>query len=118
MTRFSQIRYTRIPPPGGSDFPGGFFGRVAAFIVGLGAFGVAVFLGAIFLAAVVGLMLIIGLVVWVRLWWFRRQIERYAREHGDLETEYVEIRERSVYGGRERRPGDTIEGEVVDRDSA
>ncbi len=56
-------------------------------------FGVAVFLGAVFLAAFVGLVLIAMVVVTVRMWWIRRQMEKYAAEHGDLEAEYTVIRE-------------------------
>ena len=114
MTRFSQFRYTNLPP-GGGRFPGGFLGRLVGLIVGLGVFGIAVFLGAIFLAALVGIVLIGSLVVTVRLWWVKRQMQAYAREHGDLDAEYVEIRETSVRTGEARGSGAIIEGEVVDK---
>lgn len=79
--------------PGGG--PRSFLGRILAFIVGLGVFAVAIFLGAIFIAAVLGFMLIAGLVVAGRVWWVKRKMERYQREHGDLEADYVEIKDAS-----------------------
>jgi predicted lipid-binding transport protein (Tim44 family) len=70
-----------------------FLGRLVATVVGIGMFGVAIFLGAIFLAVVVGLALIAGLIISARVWWLKRKMQRYARDHGDLNAEYVEVTE-------------------------
>ena len=90
MTRFSQYDYKSGPASG----PAGFLGRVLAFIVGLGVLIVSVFVGAVFMAAIVGIVLIIAAVFAVRIWWIRRKMERYQREHGDLSAEYTVVEER------------------------
>lgn len=99
MRQTQQYRYissSGAASGGGSGGgPGGFVGRVVAFIVGLGVFAVALFLGAIFIAAVLGFMLLAGLLVSGRVWWLKRKMERererYEREHGDLEADYIEV---------------------------
>jgi len=63
--------------------------RIVAFVVGTVVLAAAIFLGAVFIAAVVGLLLIVSLTVMVRLWWLRREAERYHKEHGDLDAEYT-----------------------------
>lgn len=68
--------------------------RIVAFIVGLGALVLSIFVGAVVIAAFVGLLLISGLVFMLRLWWVRRKLQRYAREHGDLDADYVVIEEK------------------------
>ena len=88
MSRFSQNHYSA----GG---PGNPLVRALGFIVGLIVMTVAVLLGAIFIAALVGLVLIGSAIFAIRLWWLRRKMEKYAREHGDLEAEYVVIEERT-----------------------
>jgi len=74
--------------------PRSLLGRVVAFIVGLGVLVVSLFVGAVFISALIGFVLIMGIVLAVRVWWVRRQMERYAREHGDLEAEYTVIERR------------------------
>jgi hypothetical protein len=92
MSRFSQFRYS--PGPGNTaGEPGGLLGRVVAFVVGIIVLGIAVFVGAIFIAAIVGLALIGGALFMARMWWLRRKMERYAREHGDLDAEYTVVSE-------------------------
>lgn len=71
----------------------GLIARVVAFVVGAIIFGVAVFVGAIFIAGLVGLILIAAAVIMIRVWWLRRQMDRYAREHGDLSAEYTVIKD-------------------------
>ena len=90
MKRFSEKDYSQLnsPPSAG---PGSLLGRIFAVIFGVGALVLSLVVGAVFIAAVVGFMLLIGLVVAVRLWWIRRKMERHAREHGDLEAEYTVI---------------------------
>jgi ABC-type bacteriocin/lantibiotic exporter with double-glycine peptidase domain len=81
-------------------FAQSFLGRLVAAIVGLAVLGVALFLGAIFLAVVIGLVLLVGIIFSIRIWWLKRQMEKRAREHGDLEAEYVEIHESTDEGVR------------------
>ncbi len=77
----------------------GLFARVVAFIVGLGALVISVIVGSLVLAAVAGFVLVVGLVVYARLWWLRRQMQRQARPNDDvIEAEY-----KVVQPPRERR---------------
>jgi len=97
MRRSSQIRYISLGSKGGgangAQPPGGLLGRIIAVIIGAVLFGIAVFLGAIFLAGFVGLLLIGSVIFILRIWWFKRKMERYARENSDLDAEYTVIRE-------------------------
>ncbi|MDP6436817.1 MAG: hypothetical protein QF790_04830 [Gammaproteobacteria bacterium] len=92
MPRFSQIRF-EPGQKGGPGFSGNPIGRAIAFIIGLVAFVISIFLGAIFIAGIVGLMLIGGAVFALRMWWIRRKMAQHARKHGDLEAEYSVVRE-------------------------
>ena len=92
MTRFSQFRYRTGIPAGGSP-PGGVLGRVVAFVLGLIVLAASVFVGAIFIAGLLGLLLIGGLLFAVRIWWLKRKMQRYAEEHGDLSAEYTVVQE-------------------------
>jgi hypothetical protein len=91
MPRFSQIRFGSTQPDGGLS--GNPVGRVFAFVAGLIAFAISIFLGAIFIAGIVGLVLIGGIVIALRMWWVRRRMAQHQREHGDLEAEYSVVRE-------------------------
>ena len=86
MRRTSQIYYTSGP----SNQPGGWLGRIIAFVVGVIVLAVSVFLGAVFIAGAIGLILIGGVIFALRVWWLRRKMEQYQREHGDLDAEYTE----------------------------
>ncbi len=90
MRQYSQKNYTSLTG-GPTAGPAGLIGRVIAFIVGMGAFVVSLFVGAVFIAAIVGFVLLVGIGLAVRVWWIRRRMERYAREHGDLEAEYTVV---------------------------
>ncbi len=99
MRQYSQKHYTLLTgEPGGG--PGGFLARIVAFIVGLGAFVISLVVGAVFIAIIVGFILLVGVALAIRVWWIRRKMERYAREHGDLEGEYTVI---STTERRDRR---------------
>ena len=91
MRRSTNTRYISYTTTA-ADGPG-LIARVVAFVVGVIIFGVAVFVGAVFLAGLVGLILIAAAVIMIRVWWLRRQMERYAREHGDLSAEYTVIKD-------------------------
>lgn len=92
MTRFSQKHYNSIGGPGARG-PGGLLGRIFAFVTGLVVLIASLFVGAVFIAALVGFALIVGAVLALRVWWIRRQMEKQMRETGDLEAEYTVITE-------------------------
>jgi len=89
MVRFSQIRYGSGPNSGSAN-P---VMRVIAALVGLIILGVSIFVGAIFVAGILGMAIIGGVALAIRGWLLRRKMETYAREHGDLEAEYTVIDE-------------------------
>lgn len=71
---------------------------VVAAIVSVGA----ILLGAVILSLFLGLAVIAGLVLYIRLWWLRRKIQRRGsggRRPGEfVEVEYTVVRERPVRG--------------------
>ena len=81
-------------------------GRAIALVVGVGAFLVSLLLGAVFLAFVVGFMLLIGITIAIRVWWARRKMANYQREHGDLDAEYTEVKVERRIGSSESRRRD------------
>jgi hypothetical protein len=93
MNQSSQNRYKFNFNSGPNNAPRSLLGRIAAFIIGAGILAVSIFVGAIFLAGLIGIVLIMGIVVMVRIWWLKRTMQRYAREHGDLNTEYTVVEE-------------------------
>jgi hypothetical protein len=92
MRRSTQTRYISFGP-GSNGSGGGLLTRIVAFIVGAIVLAAAIFLGAIFIAGIVGLILIGSLVAMARLWWLRRQTERYEETHGDINAEYTVVDE-------------------------
>ena len=90
MTRSSQNDYKKALNAGS----GSLLGRIFAFVIGIGVLAVSIFLGAIFMAAALGFILIIAIVIAIRVWWLRRKMERYERENGDLTAEYTVVQER------------------------
>ena len=73
-----------------------FVALVVAAVMAVGA----VFLGAILLSLFLGLALIAGIVLYIRLWWLRRGLskrtERQPTRSGEVvEVEYTVIEERS-----------------------
>ena len=92
MRRSTQTRYISFDP-GSNGSGGGLLTRIVAFIVGAIVLAAAIFLGAIFIAGIVGLILIGSLVAMARLWWLRRQTERYEETHGDINAEYTVVDE-------------------------
>ena len=93
MTRFSQIRYSSGAGPSGGGGPGGFIGRAIAFVVGVIVLGLSLFIGAAVFLTVLGLVVIGGIIFALRVWWMKRKMEAYQREHGDLSAEYTVIEE-------------------------
>ena len=73
-----------------------FVALVVAAVMAVGA----VFLGAILLSLFLGLALIVGVVLYIRLWWLRRKMGgrsegRRARSGDFVEVEYTVVEERS-----------------------
>jgi predicted lipid-binding transport protein (Tim44 family) len=107
------MEYIRIqlpgPGPGGNGGPG-LIARILLSIAAVIMLVSAAFLGAIFFLAALGFFLIGTLVLGVRIWWARRQLEQ-ALKRGEQPS-----------SGRPgpRGPGDVIEGEfrVMDEDDA
>lgn len=64
-----------------------FVALVVAAVVAVGA----VFLGAILLSLFLGLALIVGIVIYVRLWWLRRSLSKRAEQTGMRSGEFVEV---------------------------
>ena len=73
----------------------GLLAQLTGLVVGLVAMAVAVFLGALFIAAVVGFALILGLIVYLRAWWVSRQLKSRPGDSSYIEAEYevIETRE-------------------------
>jgi TRAP-type C4-dicarboxylate transport system permease large subunit len=92
MSRFSQNRYSSNSNLGMQP-PGGLLGRIVAFVIGAVVLAAAVFVGAVFLAGIVGIALIVGCIVMLRVWWLKRQMQKYAEQHGDLDAEYTVVTE-------------------------
>lgn len=91
MRHSSKIRYVNLT--GAGDQQGGFVGRVIALLVGCIAFAVAVVVGAVFLAGLLGLLVISGAIFMLRIWWLRRQMDKVAKATGDIEGQFTVIRE-------------------------
>ncbi len=64
-----------------------FVALVVAAIVAVGA----VFLGAILLSLFLGLAVIVGIVLYVRLWWLGRSLSKRAEHQGARSGEFVEV---------------------------
>ena len=89
MGRFSNSSDSFLNSSGSGSR--GFLGRVIALLVGAGAFVLSLVVGAVFLAAIVGFMLLIGLVMAARIWWVRRKMAQHQSQTADLEAEYTVI---------------------------
>lgn len=73
-----------------------FFALIVAAIVAVGA----VFLGAILLSLFLGLAVIAGLILYIRVWWLRRSLRkrhegRTMRSGDYVEVEYTVVDERA-----------------------
>ncbi len=79
----TQIRYSGI-----QQKPRSFLMQLIGFVVGLVVLGVSFLLGAFILAALLGFGLILAVVVAIRLWWLRRQINADAANDEYIDAEY------------------------------
>ena len=82
--------------------------QVAGLVVGAVVTVGAILVGAVLISLILGLAVIAGLVLFVRVWWLRRRAERSARPYGKraaegeiVEVEYTVVQERSV-GNQDR----------------
>jgi hypothetical protein len=62
--------------------------QILGFLTGLLVFAATFVLGFFLLAGILGLVLIFGLVVYLRMWWLRRKMVAGAQEDHVLEGEY------------------------------
>lgn len=85
-----QIRYITVQRQ-----PPGLLMQIAGFIVGVMVLGVSLVVGAFMLAALFGFALIVAVVIGIRFWWLRRQMDQAAADEY-IETEY------QVVGTRDR----------------
>jgi hypothetical protein len=105
MRHSSKLRYVNLA--GGGQQQGGFLGRVIALLIGCVAFAVSVVVGAVFLAGLLGFLVIGGTVFMLRVWWLRRQMDKGSRAPGDIEGQYTVIREQdsgTFLNGDDGRP--------------
>ena len=79
----TQIRYSGI-----QQKPRSLLMQLIGFVVGLVVLGVSFLLGAFMLAALLGFGLILAVVVAIRLWWLRRQINAGAANDEYIDAEY------------------------------
>ncbi len=79
----TQIRYIGI-----EQKPRSFLMQLIGFVVGLVVLGVSFLLGAFMLAALLGFGLILAVVVAIRLWWVRRQLNVAAANDEYIDAEY------------------------------
>ncbi len=82
------------------------FLQVLYFIVGGIVLIGAVLMGAVILAIALGIAIILGLVIYARVWWLKRKLGRSARSRrqaGDdvLEVEYTVVDERDEQDRRD-----------------
>lgn len=63
----------------GAGKPPNPFVQLLGFVAALVAFAIAVLIGGIFLAGLVGFVLLAVLVIYVRVWWLRRQLSAAGR---------------------------------------
>lgn len=98
-----QFQYERL---GGSRNP---IAQIAGLIVGVLTLIGSLILGSIVLAVLIGLFLIFGIWVTVRVWWLRRQFEAAAREQRTddrvIEAEYIVIRDSEKNRQGQHEPG-------------
>ncbi len=91
MPRFSPFTIHSGPSTGAGP-PDSLLGRIVAIVVGIAMLVITVIVGAVFLAALVGLILIVAVVIMLRVWWLQRKMQRHAQQHGDLSAEYTVVR--------------------------
>lgn len=92
-----EIRYIGLD----SGKPPNVFVQALAAVAAFGIFVISVIVGGIVLAALVGIVLLAVIVIYARVWWLRRQIDRAMREQdqragGGSSEEVVEAEYRVI----------------------
>jgi hypothetical protein len=86
------MRYIRLKNISGSQ-PTNPFVQMLGLVVGIVLFIGAVLLGGIMLAALMGFLLVAGVIIYVRVWWLtRKAVGRQRREDSFIEAEYQVIK--------------------------
>ena len=67
------------------------FVQALGFVVGIVLFIGAVLLGGLVIAALMGFLLVAGLIIYVRVWWLTRKAGLRRREDSFVEAEYQVI---------------------------
>lgn len=80
--RFSNIRGSRPANP---------FVQALGLVVGIVLFIGAVLLGGLVIAALMGFLLVAGLIIYVRVWWLTRKAGLRQQEDSFVEAEYQVI---------------------------
>lgn len=78
--------------------PPGPLAQALGLIAALAVLAVSIVLGAFLIAAIVGLLFLVGFTAWLRLWWLSRKAARRPGQGEVIEAEYRVVRE-------VRRPG-------------
>jgi len=82
------MRYIRLKSISGSQ-PTNPFVRMLGLVVGVVLFIGAVLIGGIVLAALMGFLLVAGVIIYVRVWWLTRKVAgRQQSEDSFVEAEY------------------------------
>jgi len=81
------MRYIRITNARGSRSTNPFV-QAFGLMVGIIAFVAAVFVGGIVLAALIGFLLIAGMIIYIRVWWLTRKVGRPRQDKSFVEAEY------------------------------
>ena len=83
----SRIRYITV-----EQRPRNVLMQALGFIVGVLVLAASIILGAFLLAALLGLVLIVAVAVYLRLWWLRRRMARGQGDEEIIEAEYRVLR--------------------------
>ena len=110
-TFMQQVRIQIQGPGQGPGKPPGLLARILFSIVAVILLVSAAFLGAMFFLAALGVFFVVSIIVAVRLWWARRQIEA-AMRRGDIPGQRSEGR-RSEQGRADPRRSSKDEASSV-----
>ena len=105
-----QIRIQLQGPGQGPGKPPGLLARILFSILAVILLVSAAFLGAMFFLAALGVFFVVSIVVAVRLWWARRQIEAALRR-GEAPGQRPESGQQSAGPRARQRSSTVIDGE-------
>ena len=72
--------------------PPGPLAQALGLIAALAVLAVSIVLGAFLIAAIVGLLFLVGFTAWLRLWWLSRKAARRPGQGEVIEAEYRVVR--------------------------